>query len=31
MAAAPEKTTMDTMKAAAQKEFGARAADFLRL
>jgi para-nitrobenzyl esterase len=31
MAAAPEKTTVDSMKAAAQKEFGECAADFLRL
>ena len=31
MAAAPEKTSVDSMKAAAQKEFGAHAADFLRL
>ena len=31
MAAAPEKPTVDSMKATAQEEFGAHAADFLRL
>jgi para-nitrobenzyl esterase len=31
LAAAPKRTTVDSMKAAAQKEFGAHAADFLRL
>jgi para-nitrobenzyl esterase len=31
LAAAPKRTTVDSMKATAQKEFGAHAADFLRL